>query len=83
MNKQAQFRVVKIDPNGSGMDYSNHLGNLVDDAKRCCKNCTIIFAGDGEFGPFTRQELEPLNDAARKIHLEIDEFLNSVRGGNE
>jgi len=71
---EAEFKVIKIDPEGSGLDYSGHLGLKITKAKRCCKNCTIIFGEDGghEIGPFTRQELKPLNDAAKDIHNEID-----------
>lgn len=75
----AQFKVIKIDPDGSGIDYSGHLNAVIDNAKRCCVRCTIIFGQikGHEIGPFVRGELEPLNDEARKVHDEIEEFSNS------
>ena len=60
------FKVIKIDPNGSGMDYSGHLGHTVK-ATRCCDNCTCLFGEDGKFGPFIPGELEPLDERAHKI----------------
>lgn len=71
---EATFRVVKIDPEGSGVEWSGHLGSLVLDAHRCCGNCTLIFAGDGEFGPFVLGELEPLNEAAENLLAVIKKF---------
>ncbi len=32
MNRQ--FKVIKIDPEGSGMDYGGHLGFVVNNAKK-------------------------------------------------
>lgn len=66
----AKFKVIKIDPEGSGIDWSGHLGKVFD-GKRCCKNCTIIFGSDGNFGPFVMGELEPLDDDAKAIMNEI------------
>lgn len=43
------FEVVHIDPEGSGLDYKGHLGKQFKGA-RCCKNCTVIFGDDGNFG---------------------------------
>lgn len=70
----ARFKVIKIDPEGSGEDYSGHLGMIVTDAARCCKNCTVIFgtmAGHIDAGPFITGELRPLNKAARQVLKEI------------
>jgi len=70
----AVFRVVKIDPDGSGADYSGHLGAYVYNAQRCCPNCSVVFAawtsgGDVEDGPsFAHGELSPVNGPAREIH---------------
>lgn len=64
----AQFKVVKIDPEGSGIEWSGHLGSIIDNAKRCCENCSCIWSG--EYGPFITGELEPLNDEAKEM-LEI------------
>lgn len=71
----AQFKVIKIDPEGSGMDYAGHLGMIVTDAKRCCKNCSVIFGTMGErtdVGPFIPGELEALNEEAKQIMSEIE-----------
>ena len=73
----AEFEVVYIDPDGSGMDWSGHLGKLVRNAKRCCTNCTVIFGSLGDndqFGPFVPGELAPLNDEAENILNEINSF---------
>lgn len=69
----AEFKVVKIDPEGSGMDFANHLGKIITDAWRCCKNCCIIFGklGDTEIGPFVPGELEPQNAEAEQIQNEV------------
>lgn len=75
----AEFKVIKIDPDGSGMDYDGHLGMTVTNAKRCCENCTCIFGtinDNKDFGPFIRGELEPLNDEAKQIVEVIEEFAN-------
>ena len=74
----AQFKVVKIDPDGSGLDFSGHLGRVVTDATRCCKNCSVIFGTIGswtDFGPFVMGELSPLNDEARAIEAEIQAYV--------
>lgn len=78
MNK-AKFKVIKIDPEGSGLDFSGHLNFTVENAKRCCKNCTIIWGtiGNTEVGPFVRGELEPLNEEAKQILEQINEFVDS------
>lgn len=81
----AEFKVIKIDPEGSGMDYANHLGATIYRAKRCCSHCTVIF---GSFvstppllieeydpipvGPFVHGELSPLNEEACEIIKEIE-----------
>ncbi len=49
----------------------------VFDGKRCCKNCTIIFGIDGNFGPFVLGELEPVDDGAKQIITEILAFNKS------
>lgn len=75
----AQFKVIKIDPEGSGMDYFGHLGVIVTNAKRCCKNCVVIFGTVGtntSFGPFIPGELEPLNEEGKLIQQEIKKFEN-------
>lgn len=75
MNKTtAKFKVVNIDPDGSGMEHRGHFGMILTDAKRCCENCTIIFGTIGtntDFGPFVIGELEPLNDEALAIMDEV------------
>lgn len=71
----AEFRVIHIDPHGSGMDYSGHKGKTVSDAVRCCANCVVIFGtvrGSTEAIGFIPGELEPLNDEARAIQAQID-----------
>lgn len=80
----AVFKVVKIDPDCSGAEMSGHLGMYVYNAKRCCKNCTIIFAsfkpgGDISNGPFFgHSELEPVNNSAREM-FKVIEGLQSRR----
>lgn len=76
----AVFRVVKVDPEGSGLDWSGHLGSLVDHAARCCRRCTIVFGkiGGHEIGPFVRGELEPVNLAAQKIWNEIEAYSEAT-----
>lgn len=79
----AHFKVIKIDPEGSGVDYDGHLGKIVIDAKRCCNNCTVIFGTIGlntDFGPFITGELEPLNEEATEIIREIQQFSTSKYG---
>ena len=49
----AEFKVVKVDPEGSGMDYAGHLGVTIYNGARCCKNCTIIF------GSFAQVSYDP------------------------
>lgn len=74
----ANFLVVKVDPEGSGLDYSGHLGKVLVNAKRCCENCTVIFGTIGswtDFGPFIQGELSPLNDEARAVEAEINTFV--------
>lgn len=66
----ANFKVIKIDPEGSGMDWAGHLGYLVD-GLRCCSNCSVIFHSDGNFGPFIQGELESLDDEAELMLLDI------------
>ena len=81
----AVFRVIKVDPDGSGADYSGHLGAIVYNAERCCKNCSIIFAAwkpgeDVENGPaFCHDELTPVNAPARRIMAEAGAAY--ARGG--
>jgi hypothetical protein len=76
----AVFKVVKVDPDCSGMELSGHLGMYVYNAKRCCKNCTIIFGafvpgGDISDGPFfSYSELEPINQPAKEIVEAITEM---------
>jgi hypothetical protein len=78
----AVFRVTEIDEDGSGMELSGHLGSYVYNAKRCCKNCTTIFAvfkpgGDVDNGTqFCHGELTPVNAAARLV---MDEVLAKSR----
>jgi hypothetical protein len=74
----AVFRVKYVDPNGSGQDYSGHLGAYVYNAERCCKNCQIIFAafepgGDVENGPgfYAPRELTPINREAKRLLAEV------------
>jgi hypothetical protein len=80
----AEFCVVKVDPEGSGMDFSGHLGMVVKDANRCCPRCTVIFGTlvgeEGTYpdaGPFVPGELSPLNDEAKEIVTEIDAFRDA------
>jgi len=84
----AQFEVIKVDPEGSGIDYSGHLGATITNAKRCCPRCTCIFGrilsngkvSDGEpIGPFIQGELRPLNESAIAIQKEIEDFVASKR----
>ncbi len=81
----AVFRVARVDPSGSGMDYSGHLGKIVYNAERCCKNCQVIFAawrpgGDVPNGPsFIDSELQAVNPAARRMLEEI-EAVKRLRG---
>jgi len=79
----AKFRVVRVDPECSGLDFQGHEGAVVERAKRCCERCSIIFGiiegTDKEFGPFGRNELEPLNRSARTIHAEIDAHLQKIQ----
>lgn len=81
----AVFKVTWVDPDGSGMDYSGHLGLYVYNAKRCCQHCTIIFAawtpgGEVDDGPcFGHRELTPVNPAAKRIMAEIDPHLPEGR----
>lgn len=78
----AEFKVIKIDINGSGADYDDyHLGLTLTNGRRCCKYCPCIY-GDIfikgreyiKFGPFILGELEPLNDAAHNLLQEIKSF---------
>lgn len=66
----AMFKVVYVDPEGSGLDWSGHLG-VEFEGYRCCKNCTIIFGTDGNFGPFVIGELEPLNEQAIEVMWDV------------
>ena len=78
----AEFKVIKIDPDGSGTDFAGHLGYTVRDAKRCCKNCSCIWGiiGDNsEIGPFVMGELSPLNKEAEAVLFEIRQFLAEQR----
>lgn len=74
----AVFKVTYVDPDGSGMDYHSHLGSYVYNAKRCCKNCEMIFAawepgGDVDNGPgFVEGELTPVNNEAKRVVAEIE-----------
>jgi hypothetical protein len=74
----AQFIVIKIDPDGSGMDWKGHLWATIGKARRCCKNCQCIWGERNgyEIGPFIPGELSPLNAAARKIQDEINAFAS-------
>lgn len=77
----AVFRVVKIDPDGSGMAFLGHLGAEVTNADRCCKNCGVIFGtmgGEDDVGPFLPGELEPVNDAAHEVLVIINTHLRSL-----
>jgi hypothetical protein len=65
-----------VDPQGSGMEYSGHLGHFLYNAHRCCKNCQIIFAawtpgGDNQNAGFIDRELTPVNAEARRILADI------------
>ena len=73
----AVFKVVYVDPDGSGEDYGGHLGAYIYNAERCCLNCQMIF---GSFSPkegadggpgFIDHELEPVNARARKLMAEV------------
>lgn len=70
LSQGAVFKVINIDPDGSGMGWSGHMGSMVKQARRCCKNCTII-VGDVKGFPeavgFTPKELESINDEARAL----------------
>ncbi len=72
------FRVRYVDPQGSGMDFSGHLGAYIYNAKRCCLNCETLFGafrpgGDVENGPqFIHHELKPVNPEASQL---LDEIL--------
>ncbi len=60
------------------MDYAGHLGMTVTDAKRCCKNCSVILGTMGErndVGPFISGELEPLNEEAQEMNREISRMI--------
>ncbi len=77
----AQFKVVKVDPEGSGVEYAGHLDMTVTGAKRCCSRCTVIFGTMGttqDVGPFVPGELEPLNDEAKALVREIDAFRDRL-----
>ena len=70
----AEFKVIKVDPEGSGVDFSGHLGMTISNAKRCCHNCTVIFGktpSGMEIGPFIIGELQPLNEEANSIQNEV------------
>ena len=77
----AVFKVTYVDPDGSGMDYRNHLGAYVYNATRCCLNCTTIFAawspgGDVENGPsFCHRELTAVNPAAKRLMADVVESI--------
>lgn len=86
----AVFKVIKVDTEGSGMDFYGHLGHVVFQAKRCCKNCSCIFgivrrsvrtshiftcANELKFGPFIPGELKALNKAAREIENAIHQHM--------
>jgi hypothetical protein len=77
----AVFRVKYIDPDCSGMDWRGHLGAIIVRAKRCCKNCTIVWGNTRghyyEMGPFGENELEPINNEAREIAAEIERYSAS------
>jgi hypothetical protein len=76
-NYGAVFRVSRVDPEGSGMDYRGLLGATIYNGSRCCKNCEIIFGafspgGDVDNGPsFIDTELTAVNPAARRILAEV------------
>jgi hypothetical protein len=78
-----RFKVIKVDPEGSGIDWSGHLGKTIHGARRCCQRCTIIFGylGHYEIGPFVRGELEPLDDEARRTYDEIERFAKTQSYG--
>lgn len=65
------FEVIHVDPEGSGMEYSGHLGKQFKGA-RCCAHCTVIFGEDGNFGPFVRGELKPLDSSGKRILDQIE-----------
>ena len=69
----AVFRVIKVDPEGSGTDWVGHLGARITNAVRCCQNCTVIFGkwNDTSDVTFIPGELLALNDKARAIMDEI------------
>lgn len=75
----AVFQVVQVDPQGSGMDWSGHTGMYVTGARRCCKNCTMIFGWMGayreEMVGFCHEELKPLNSEAQDIYKSIENTL--------
>lgn len=76
-NYGAVFRITKVDPDGSGMDYHGHEGSYVYNAQRCCKNCQMVWAAwepggnNNELG-LGDHELTPINAEARKIIAEIN-----------
>ena len=59
ISEGAVFKVIVVDPEGSGMDYCGHLGRTVENVKRCCDNCTVV-VGDcgGTEMLFLQHELE-------------------------
>lgn len=77
-----KFRVIKVDPEGSGLDWNGHLGKIITGAERCCERCTVIFGylHHHEIGPFVRGELEPLDAEARRIHGTIEAFAREKGG---
>lgn len=79
----ARFKVVLIDENGSGMDFSGHLGAEVTNARACCRNCSII-VGDcgGAEMEFTPNELAPLNDEASELLVDRTRPIGT-RSGSE
>ena len=88
VHEEAEFMVVHIDPDGSGLDWDGHLGAIITQARRCCANCTCIWGVPKNYpgydiGPFVPGELKPLNCAARKIQDEINQCPHRSFDSNE
>lgn len=72
--EDADFEVIFIDEQGSGMEFKGHLGKKVTKAAACCGNCTIIFGWLDDYTKervaFTPEELKPLTGSAEKLLAE-------------
>ena len=75
----AVFRITCPDPDIVD-DWTHTAGDVVYNAKRCCKNCQLIFAAwlpcgdvDVDNGPsFVHWELTPMNRPARRLMASIE-----------